>query len=131
MSAENVEIVREIYARFNRRDYEGMWELMTPGMEFRMRNWVGPEKQRFFGREGAAEYYRDAFATFANFIMEPVTLVDCGDQVAAELVDTGEGKTSGVEVEFRICGLWTLAGGRATRFEIFDTLEEALAAASG
>jgi ketosteroid isomerase-like protein len=130
VSRRNLEIVREIYARFNRRDYAAMWELMADDIEMSFPDWVGYPRQKhsFVGREGAARFWRDVFGTFEEFRMEPEKLVDRGDCVAARLHDTGRGKASGVAVDLYTGGVWTLRDGKAIRFEIFETLEEAIAA---
>ena len=41
---------------------------------------------------------------------------------------SGRGRASGIKVENRVTHIWTMRGGKAIRFRVFPTTEEALEA---
>jgi ketosteroid isomerase-like protein len=58
-----------------------------------------------------------------------VELIDAGEQVIAVLSVRGRGRVSGIELEYRPAGVWTLRQGKVVRVVWFPTRDEALEAA--
>jgi ketosteroid isomerase-like protein len=74
----------------------------------------------------AAESVAD---TFEGVGVEIDEMLDAGDRVVVLATLYGRGRGSGADVERRQGYIWTLRDGKATRFEWFNTPDEALQAA--
>ena len=119
MSAENVEIVREIYRRYV-LDPASTFELLDPEIEWSEPPEV-PDSQTSRGHEGVRRSLRKFVGTWENFHLEVVDLIDAGDSVIACTRLTGRGKGSGVEIDQDQFAVWTLRNGKAVRLQmVFD-----------
>jgi hypothetical protein len=58
------------------------------------------------GIEGLRRMLADMEEIWEEFRVEPLEFVDCGDRVVVISRLVGKGKTSGVEVEQPIAGIW-------------------------
>ena len=66
---------------------------------------------------------------FEDTSWAPVEYRDLGSQVAVRVHFEGTGRESGARVTADVGQLWTFRDGVAVRFEIFPSMDEALAAA--
>ena len=127
MSQENVEIVRRLYEVWNRSGGELSLESIDPGIEVEMVGGILSGSYR--GHAGLSK----ALNSFWDYFDEPhIDIEDCLENVDDVLVKVhyfARGKTSGVEVDLRGWHVWTLRGGKAVRWQVFGTEEEALEAA--
>ena len=57
--------------------------------------------------------------------------IDVGDRVVVPIVLRARGRTTGIEVEQRLVGIWDVRDGKAIGTEVFATMDEAMAAARG
>ena len=130
MSQENVEIVRAMLVASGPEAERDEWleEFFDPEIE-----WVNPpdavERGTRHGRDSfgtAAESVADTFEGVAVDIDE---MLAAGDRVVVLATLHGRGRGSGADVERRQGYIWTLRDGKATRFEWFNTPDEALRAA--
>jgi uncharacterized protein len=55
--------------------------------------------------------------SFDDFRVEPERVVERGNQLVAVVRQTGTGRSSGLQVETRLAHLWTVADGKAVRWE--------------
>ena len=62
----------------------------------------------------------------SRFRVEPERVVERGDDLIVVVRQTGTGRSSGVEVETRLAHVWTVANGRAVRWEAVPDVEAAL-----
>jgi ketosteroid isomerase-like protein len=126
MSQENVEIVREIFARLRRS--ESVLDVLSPAVVWEAR--MGPEEGQHHGVEAVADYYRRYFGTWENFRVEIEEVRQLPDgRVFVAARDSGRGKQSGVEVEMLVFQIWTLEEGKVVRWQGFPSREQALEAA--
>jgi ketosteroid isomerase-like protein len=118
MTSANVELVREIYARWERG--ESARDLIDDQLEY-----VNPpyavESGTSRGR-GALAKIRDVYP---DMIIRAERLVDAGDEVVVLAALSGT-SVSGVRMDTSQAYVWTLRDGRAVRFRWFNELEEAL-----
>lgn len=128
MSVDNVELVRNIYGVWEREGSPVGSGLLDPEIE-----WVNPPDAIERGtRQGldsfgvAAESVSDMFEGLRVEIDE---MLDAGDQVVVLATLRGRGRGSGADVERRQGYVWTLRDGRVTRFQWFNSADEALRAA--
>lgn len=123
-----VDLVREIYVRFARRDRPGVLLLLTPDVEF-VETTELPWGGRYAGHEGARKYYL-RMNRYAEAAPEPFTYVAAGDNVAVSGKFRGKVRTSGKVFDVDLVQIWTIFRGKVRRCETFtDTpaLRRALA----
>ena len=128
MSVDNVDVVRHIYGAWEKEGSPVASGLLDPEIE-----WVNPPDAVERGiRRGvdsfgiAAETVADTFEGVGVDIDE---MLDAGDRVVVLATLHGRGRGSGAVVEVRQGYVWTLRDGKATRFQWFNTPDEALRAA--
>ena len=132
MSAENVEVVQRIYDAVARRDTETPFELYAEDIVWDV---TGEARGRLSGtpiaqgHEGVRRAWADALASFGAIDFEVEELIDLGDQVLAVIHDRLVGRTSGAPVRNTHYAVWTLAGGKVARLQVFDDREQAERAA--
>ena len=129
MSAAGVEVIRQVYDRFNAGDYEGSVEMLHDQVELHQAaeipgagTWVG--KAEF--QRGLVEWLSGFERGFQYEIQE---LTDCGSCVFARLMLHATGRGSGVEVEREIFNVWEVRDGRGSVCRVYWNEEEARAAA--
>jgi ketosteroid isomerase-like protein len=127
MSMENVERYRQAVKAYNRGDLDQFLALMDSDVEWVAR--LSGVEGRVRGIEGVRSWWNDQFAAFDELRLELPKVVGGGDWVVAGGTSYMRGGQSGValSVPFGHATLWE--NGRITRFESFETFEEALEAA--
>src|SRR6476661_2976632 len=127
MSQENVEIVRQMVAAFNRRDLDRLEEGSTLDMEWETA--MGAiEAEVFEGFEGAETYIErlgDAWEEFQT-IAEDVR--DVGERVLMLGRIVGRGKGSGVAVEMPLGQVFDFRDGKVCRIRSYLDHAEAIKA---
>jgi ketosteroid isomerase-like protein len=132
MSTENVEIVRELMALWERARENGEppphTNLLAPDFEIDMsRRVFNPAVYR--GIDGLArlnEEIRDVWEEFRNVSEQ---FIDAGDRVVVIVTSHARGRGSGVELETRTYAtICTLRDGQVTRVEVGVDPNEALKA---
>jgi len=128
MSAENVEIIREGYARFIATG-EPLGDLMSPDFVWDMSTFRGwPERKTYEGIEGTREFLEDWVSAWEDWRLELKDLIDAGDQVVAIVHQSGRSKATGLPVDMTFAQVWTLEDGRQTRMRMYADPDEALRA---
>ena len=128
MSQENVELAREAYAAFNRRDLESVLGMSDPEVEAHDPPEM-PDSAIHRGHEEVLDDWQRTFDSFEEFSVEAEEYRDLGDEVLVFLRYRGRGRGSGVPVEVSIVHLLTIRGGKFVRMRQFLDREKALEAA--
>jgi ketosteroid isomerase-like protein len=129
MSQVNVEIVRGIYAAYGRRDNQAPLEVYAPDIE-----WDISELGLFgvggvyHGHDGVRDCFRDVFASFREFQLAPLQLLDANDHVLATVKEHGVGAASGVDVEREHYAAWTVLAGKVARMRVYVDRSDAFKA---
>ena len=132
MSRENVELVRRVYEAVGRNDGATVLELYAPDVEWdfsRSPIAAALEHKVYRGHEGLRRWWhewREAWDSYEDCYLE---LIDAGDQVISVVASRGQGRASGIEVEYKQHGVWTIRLGKVLRVAWFESREEALEAA--
>ena len=128
MSQENVEIVREANAAFNRRDLDHWIEFFDPEIEYHDTPEF-PDGGMHLGREGFRRHVESYLDAWSDASVE-VDARAVGKQVVGRVRYTGAGMASGIEVETPEFGaLYDFRAGRIRRVRQFTTYADALEAA--
>jgi ketosteroid isomerase-like protein len=125
MSQENVELIRAGFAAHNRGDLDFLVELYDPEVVFETLL-LGTHR----GNQAIRLIYEENQKTLSGYTVDPVELIDSGDQVVAVAQVNGVGPTSRIAMDGdRFAFLFTIKNGRVVREQAFRNREEALAAA--
>ncbi len=132
MGAEAVEVVRALYDAIARHDTVAVFELYDPDVEFDATGWpaagiVGGTVYR--GHDGLREWFREWDSAWEEWEDELEELAPLGDRAISVVTRRGTGRASGVAVEWRYVGLWTISDGKVVRVQWFDSRDDAVAAA--
>ena len=110
MSQENVEFVRNLFAKIDRGDPEA-WDLLPGDLEVDLsRRLIDPVV--LHGPDEMRAFYRDLDTAWADGAkVEIEKLIAAGDKVLGLIRFGGRGSSSGAEVEARVWNLWTFRDG--------------------
>jgi ketosteroid isomerase-like protein len=128
MSLENVEVVRSIFEAWVKEGSPVSSGLLDPEIE-----WVNPPDAVEPGTRRGVESFGAAAGsisdTFDRLGVDIDEMLDAGDRVVVLATLRGRGRSSGAGLDSRQGYIWTLRDGKATRFEWFNSPDEALRAA--
>lgn len=131
MSDANVQIVRRVYNALADpgEDVIALWD---PDVEFDVSRDIWGAVMgggHYRGVEGVRAWMLDLYAAWEQMDIDLEELVDAGDDVVAVIRVAGRGRVSGIEMEYRPAGVWTIRDGRIVRVVWFVDRGEALEAA--
>jgi ketosteroid isomerase-like protein len=120
--SENLELVRSIYAAWERGDYSSV-DWADPRMEYTVAD--GPSPGTWTGLEGMVAGFREVLAAWEDWgVVGDDYLALPEDRVLVGFHCTGRGKASGVELtQLHVNGatLFAIDGGKVTRIvQYFD-----------
>jgi ketosteroid isomerase-like protein len=128
MSKQNVEIVRSIYAAWDRGDFSSV-EWADPEIEYVIVD--GPEPGSWSGRAAMAETMRSILNTWENARIEADEYIELEDERVLVLNHlSGRGKTSGLDVgqmKRNGAAILHIRDGRVTRYVSYNDHDRALA----
>jgi ketosteroid isomerase-like protein len=129
MSEENVEIVRRAIAAYSREGLDGVLRYYDPEIE-----WTSTgdyiERATYCGHDGLRRYFGTMEDEFEDLRIEPVELIDAGEQVLSSVRLTGRGKASGAAVEMMLISVGALRAGLIYRVRNYPDMAEAFEAAA-
>jgi ketosteroid isomerase-like protein len=125
-TAENVALVRSIYAGWERGDFSSAW-WADPDIEFAYAD--GPEPGRWMGVQAMSERYGEWLSGWKDFRAEPEEYLAVDESRILVLVrNTGRGRTSGLEFEARsVANFFEIRDGKVTRLVLYWDRKRALA----
>ena len=128
MARREIELLRDLYARWAQGDFRGGRELLDPDVEF---NLGAPDYETTpaHGPDQIERQMREFLANWTDYRVEAEEFVDAGDRVLVRGRQRGLGKHSGVEVDAPLFGVWTFRRGKAIRIEFYFGEQEAREAA--
>ena len=130
MSQENVKCLQPLYEAWERGDYQSGLEVLHPDIEWTAAADIPGGDRICHGREAVRAFlieWRDAWCEYRVRARQFIEL-DLDDQVLVLADESGQGKTSGVEVRTEFAQLWTIRDGQAVRMQEWRNWHEALEA---
>ena len=127
MARENVEIVRAAYEALNREDWDAAFRVADPDFEVTFQR--GPFQGTYRGREKLQAILNDQRQAFDAWIMEPIELLESGDQIVAIVISRLRPKDTEAEIELRNGHLWTVREGTLISLVGFPDPDDALRSA--
>jgi ketosteroid isomerase-like protein len=130
MSQENVEVVRDLFAATNERDFPRAMSHYAEDVELVANPEAFLERGTFKGRDAVGQWLGNWFKTFEpGYHFEIEEARDLGDVVFLSATCYGRGRASGVEVHGHTGFLYRLRGEKIVRVELYPSRSEALEAA--
>jgi ketosteroid isomerase-like protein len=126
MSEENLELIRTGFAAHNRGDLDALTQVYDEDVVFETLL-LGTHH----GNEAIRLIYEENQKTLSGYTVDPIELIDAGDQVVAVAQVNGVGPASQIAMEDRdrFAFLFTVKNGRVVREQAFRNREDALEAA--
>jgi ketosteroid isomerase-like protein len=129
MSEENVEIVRRLYAQWERGDFRPQ-DFFDAEIEHSRIGAENPMAGEWRGLTGLSDAMIEYFDALADLHIEAEQILDLGgDRVLMLSRHTAWGKTSGLPFDHEVGDLLTLRDGKVLRFVSYWDRAEALEAA--
>jgi ketosteroid isomerase-like protein len=128
MSQENVEIVGQLFKRWERGDWGAGRRFFDDSCEVVFSTSAFPDAGAYnVGREALRAWgnFTEAFETFATEIER---IIEADDRVVVLAWIRGRGRVSGADVDARVGAVFSLRDGKIVRYELTDR-REALEAA--
>jgi ketosteroid isomerase-like protein len=133
MSEENVEVVKAAYEAQEALASGGLDRFMehfTDDVDYRAVEGAPDDFGPIHGKDAVRAWLQDWIDTFDEFWVEPVELIDAGeDTVVAVERFGGRAKLSGVETDQTEAIVYSIRGGKLARCREYATRHEALKAA--
>jgi uncharacterized protein len=128
MSQENVELARRGYAALASGDVSRVLEMIHPDVSVEVHTGRPDLPDALHGHAGFLENLQSLTEVFEDIEVEPEEFIDLGEHLVVTIRTVGHGRASGIRIENRIVHIWTIEGGKATRFRVFGSREEAFEA---
>ena len=129
MASENLEIIRRGFEAFNADGVDGILPFIDPEFEATTPPNLASEPDTYKGHEGIRRWF-DSFYEVMDDIRWDAHGFErqVGDQVVVQFTLRARGKTTGLDFGQEAVMVWTLRDGKAIGVELFETVDEALAA---
>jgi ketosteroid isomerase-like protein len=128
MSEENVEVVRDLFAATNERDFPRALSHYAEDVVLVADAFL--ESGTFNGRHAVGQWFANWFRAFEpDYHFDIEEAQDLGDAVFLFATCYGHGRASGAEVHGQTGFLFRLRGGKIVRVELYPSRAEALEAA--
>jgi ketosteroid isomerase-like protein len=126
MSQENVELARQAYHAFNRRDLDSLLALVDADAEAVPR--LAAMEGVFHGHEGVRRWWEKLLAAWPDYQVEVVEVRDLGHTTLAKIEVQGHAADSGIPVRQTAWHVWRWRREKAIWFGFFPTQATALEA---
>ena len=133
MSAENVQLVREMYEAFGKGDVPGVLGKLDKGIEWREAdNFIYADRNPYIGPQAVLEgVFMRLVSQWADFKVNPDSILDAGDQVVALGTYTGTFKKTGKSVRAQMVHVWTISGSKVVKFQQYTDTKQFADAVAG
>ena len=131
MPSENLEIVQRGFEAFNESGVEGILPFIHPEFEATTPPNLASEPDTYRGHDGIRRWFDSFDEVMDDIRWEGHEFHEVGDRVVVEFTLRARGKTTGLDFGQDAVMVWWLRDRKAIRLELYQTLDEALAAAKG
>jgi ketosteroid isomerase-like protein len=129
MANGNVELVERLLAAFDGGDLETALPLLDPDIRVYPRSEEPGVKNVYEGHEGLFAYIDNWFSQWDEYKVETVSLKGApGDRVLVVMAERGHLKQSGITLDQEFSHSWSVSGGKATEWRMYDSHAQALEA---
>src|SRR4051794_11807016 len=129
VSGENLQIVRRGFEAFNESGVEGILPMIHPDFEATTPPSLASEPDTYRGVDGIRRWFDSFDEVMEEIRWDARAFHEAGDRVVVEFTLRARGKTTGLDFGQDAVMVWELRDRKATRLELYPTLDEAMAAA--
>ena len=121
MSERNIEAVRALFEAFSRGGTDEVLALAEPYLDPEV-EWLQPPEDvegnvTHRGLDEVRRFFEQWFEAFAYFAVELDGMRDAGEMVVAFVHEHGRGRTSELEVDWRVAYVFSFRDGKVVRLE--------------
>jgi uncharacterized protein len=127
MATPNVEIVRAMFAAFERGDEEDLLSFAAPDVEIRPA-WDSLSIEPTRGYDGFLEFWQEWPSFWHSYSVEPLEFVEAGEHVVVVLHERARSRPEFAEVEDEFAHVWTIREGKVTAVRVYNQRADALKA---
>jgi ketosteroid isomerase-like protein len=131
VATDNLEIVQQAIEAFNANGVDGILPLIHPEFEATTPPDLASEPDTYRGHDGVRRWFDSFYEAMDDIRWDAHELHEVDDRVVVEFTLRARGKTSGLDFGQDAVMVWSFRDGKALRIELFQTLDEAMAAAQG
>ena len=129
MGQATIDLLRRLYADFNRDGVDALYPWMDPAIEW-TNSPDSPDHGTWHGHAGVATWFRDfLYAGWESAYFYPDSFDDLGDRVVVGCRVAVRARHDGTEIEVPFAHLITLRGTKVTAFAMFTNRDQAFEAA--
>ena len=125
MSQENIDFLREGYARFNAGEKTAELWFWQPDAEYHAAR-DDPDSAVHLGIDAIRKQFASWVDAYPDLRIEILEARESGEQVFLWVRFEGHGASSGIPLEMELAHVYTLRGGRAAKVVEFTDRDEAL-----
>ena len=130
MSEKNVEAIERAYAAWNEAGVDAFLECWAENTQWRSVPGDPVYRDPMLGKDAVRAYLKDWLDTFEDFRVEPVELIDVGEeQVVGTLRYSGRARHSDVKVDSLFAAVFVIRHGQIVGGGEYETRTQALEAA--
>lgn len=126
---DNVEIVKRGFKAFNENGIDGIVPFLDPEFEATTPPSLASEPDTYRGHDGIRRWFDSFYEVMDEIRWDAHGFEAVGDRVIVEFTLRARGKTTGLDFGQDAVMLWELRDGKAIRLDLFQTVDEARAAA--
>ena len=127
MEPRNLQLARQAYAAFARKDYDAVLELADAEVEYEFADSLAHDSI-CRGRAEVHQLWRQLDEIFVEWESRPDEFLDLGDHVLVLARESGVGRASGLRFDQKLGHLLSFEDGRIVRFQVFGSWKRALRA---
>jgi ketosteroid isomerase-like protein len=130
MSSENLEIVTRGIAAFNEGGVEALIPFIHPEFEATTPPNLASEPDTYRGHDGVRRWFDSFYEVMEDIRWDTHGFAkQVGEKVVIQFTLRARGKTTGLDFGQDAVMVWTLRDGKGIRIDLFETIDEGLAAA--
>jgi len=122
LAQEDIEIVRTLYAAFNRNDRDGVIALLGNAMVAHVAEGM-PWSGSYYGPDGFRRFL-EVLDEHVEFIVETDSLIDTGPVVAQVGRTSGYARATGIRYSFDEIHFWAVNDGKVVMFRNYSDIDE-------
>jgi ketosteroid isomerase-like protein len=131
VSESQVEVVRELFERFDQGGLESALELLSEDFRVEVPGSMSAEPDVYVGHDGARRYFAAFDGLLEDVRFEAIDLEQQGDAVIVWMRLGGRGAVSGIEVDQYAAVVNWVEDGKVVRMEPHPDMDEARQSARG
>ncbi len=109
------DLIQQAYDAFARGDVQGIIDVLADDVDWSVPESL-PQGGSFQGKDGAGPFFQNLGQTYDGLELQVDDLVDGGDNVVGVGTARGKLRDAGHDVEYGFAHVFTVDGGKVTRF---------------